>query len=196
VGVRRTLLLAPLLVALPLLLSACSVQSLLPSATLVGSTPTPVPTALPTAPPVDQSSTTAFDNAAGNCVDAANQAITLTQQAAAGRFGNNSIFNMDMHLDLEPHGPNSGCADSPAHVARYRQYVSAATLTVWPLDSQWYYAGTAIRQQWLADMLGALQSLYARAHIDVNVIYNGTPCGSASIGFGKGGERQFNMSCG
>jgi hypothetical protein len=185
-----------LLALLPLLLGGCSAQALIPSPTLVGATATPRP-ALPTPPPpVDQSDTSAFDNAAGNCVDAANEAISLAQQAAAGRFGNNSIFNMDMRLELQPHGPNSGCSDSPAHVKQYRQYVSAATLTVWPLDSQWYYAGTPIRQQWLADVLGALTSLYPRAQKSIQVVYNGAPCGSASIGSGQGGARQFDLSCG
>lgn len=162
----------------------------------MGTTPTPRPSPIPTTPPVDQSGTQAFDNAAGNCVDAANQAISLAQQAAAGRFGNNSIFNMDMHLALDPHSPDSGCADSPAHITQYRQYVSVATLTVWALDTQWYYAGTTIRQQWLADVLGALASLYPRANKSVQVMYNGAPCGSAHVGAGQGGQRQFDLTCG
>ncbi len=189
-------MLIPLVALLPLLLGGCSAEALLPSPTLVGATPTPRP-ALPTPPPpVDQSGASAYDNAAGNCVDAANQAISLAQQAAAGRFGNNSIFNMDMRLELQPHGPDSGCADSSDHVRQYRQYVSVAALTVWPLDSQWYYAGTPIRQQWLADVLGALTSLYPRAEKSIQVMYNGAPCGSARIGSGQGGERQFDLSCG
>src|SRR5437763_8360411 len=101
-----------MLLALALLLSGCSVSSVMPSATLVSSTPTPAPT-VPPAPPVDQSSTSAFDNAAGNCVDAASQAITLIAEAAAGSITGTG-FNMDMHLALEPHAPTSGCANPPA----------------------------------------------------------------------------------
>src|SRR5438067_13005936 len=103
-----------MLLALALLLSGCSVSSMMPSATLVSATPTPAPT-VPPAPPVDQSSTGAFDNAVGNCVDAASQAIKLIADAAAGRFTGPG-FNMDMRLALQPHGPTSGCADPPPHL--------------------------------------------------------------------------------
>jgi len=184
----------PLLLALALLLSGCSARSVMPSATLVSATPTPAPT-LPLAPPlVDQSSTSTFDNAAGNCVDAANQAIKLITGAAAGRFTDTG-FNMDMHLALEPHGPTSGCADSPAHIKRYRQYVNSAQLTVWALDSGWANANLTFKQQWLVDLLNALLALYPRAEVSVQVFYNGAPCGSISIGTGNGGSRQINPTC-
>jgi hypothetical protein len=192
--VKQVFLLMPMLLALVLLLSGCSASSIMPSATLVSSTPTPAPT-LPQAPPlVDQSSTSTFDNAAGNCVDAANQAIKLIAAAAAGRF-TDAGFNMDMHLALEPHGPTSGCADPPAHIASYRQYVSAAQLTVWALDSGWVNAGSAVKQLWLADVLNAVLALYPRAEIRVQVLYNGAPCGSAAMGAGHAGSRQLNPTC-
>lgn len=183
-----------LLLALALSASACSLKSALPSTTLLSATPTPLPTPQPTQPPVDQSSIDSFDNNAGNCVDAANQAISLIQQAAAGHFGN-SFFNMDMSLELEPHDPNSGCADS-AHIAHYRQdVVYKAALTVWPLDYVWSNAGPTIRQQWLADVLNTLVKLYPRANSSIQVMYNGLPCGSAAIGTGKSGTPQIDTSC-
>ena len=192
---KRAFLLVPILVALALLLGGCSVRSVIPSANLVSSTPTPVPTLPPTPPPAaDQSSTSAFDNAAGNCVDAANQAIKLIAAAATGRFSG-SGYNMDMHLALEPHGPNSGCAGSPAQIKRYRQYVNSAQLTVWALDSGWVNASTAIKQQWLVGVLNALLALYPSAAVGVQVLYNDAPCGSISIGSGNGGGRQINPTC-
>ena len=184
----------PVLLALALLLSGCSVRSVMPSATLVSATPTPAPTPPLAPPPVDQSSTGTFDNAAGNCVDAASQAIKLIAEAAAGRFTDTG-FNMDMHLALEPHGPNSGCADPPAHIANYRQYVSSVHLTVWALDSGWVNAGSAVKQLWLADVLNAVLALYPRAEIRVQVLYNGAPCGSAAMGAGHAGSRQLNPTC-
>jgi hypothetical protein len=190
---KRVVRLLPVLLALALLLSGCSLSSVMPSATLVSPTPTPVPT-LPPAPPVDESSTGAFDNAAGNCVDAAHQAIKLIAEAAAGHF-TNAGFNMDMHLALEPHGPTSGCADPPGHIASYRQYVSSAYLTVWALDSGWVNAGSAVKQLWLADVLNALLALYPRAEISVQVLYNGAPCGSAAMGSGPAGSRHLNPTC-
>ena len=179
--------------ALALLPSGCALSSVMPSATLVSPTPTPVP-ALPPAPPVDQSSTSAFDSAVGNCVDAANQAIKLLADDAAGRFTDTG-FNMDMRLALEPHGPTSGCADPPARIASYRQYVSAAHLTVWALDSVWVNTGSAVKQLWLADVLNALLALYPRAEISVQVLYNGAPCGSAAMGSGPAGSRRINPIC-
>lgn len=194
---KQRILLGAALLALALGLSGCSVQSLLPSTTLVSATPTAVPTPLPTAaPPVDQSSTNAFDNAAGNCVDAANQAINLMSEAAAGRFGG-SAFNMDMTLNLEPAGPD--CAGSPARIAHYRQdVVGSATLTVWPLDSVWGNSYSAIRQQWLLDVLNALARLYPHANVAVQVhsASDGAVCGSASLTFGGGGSRRVDTSCG
>jgi hypothetical protein len=199
-SVKRTILLVPVLAALALLLGGCSikavvpsVKAVLPSTNLVSSTPTPVPT-LPPAPPVDRSSTGAFDNAAGNCVDAASQAIKLIADTAAGRFAGTG-FNMDMHLALEPHAPTSGCDDPPPRVKSYRQYVSSAQLTVWALDSVWVNAGSAAKQLWLADVLNALLALYPRAAVSVQVLYNGAPCGSASMGSGNAGSRQFNPTC-
>ena len=191
---KRVVLLLPMLLALALLLSGCSLSSVMPSATLVSSTPTPVPTLPPAPPPVDASSTSAFDNAAGNCVDAANQAIKLIAEAAAGRFSDTG-FNVDMHLALEPHGPTSGCADPPARIARYRQYVSSARLTVWALDSAWVNAGSGVKQLWLANVLNALLALYPRAEISVQVLYNGAPCGSAALGSGPAGSRRINPTC-
>jgi hypothetical protein len=192
--VKRTARLGPILLALALLLSGCSLRSAMPSATLVTSTPTPLPTLPPAPPPVDASSTSAFDNAAGNCVDAANQAISLIAEAAAGRFASTG-FNVDMHLALEPHGPTSGCAVPPVHITSYRQYVSSAQLTVWALDSAWVNAGSAVKQLWLADVLNALLALYPRAVINVQVLYNGAPCGSAALGAGPAGSRRINPSC-
>ncbi len=189
-GILALMLLAP-----ALLLSGCSVQSLMPSTTLVGSPPTAVPTPLPTAPPIDLSGANAYDKAAGNCADAASQAINLMSEAAAGRFGG-SGFNMDMKLELQPNGPD--CADSPAHIGRYRQTVSSARLTVWPLDSTWVSSWTAIRQQWLLDVLNTLTRLYPKATTSIQVMStnDGALCGSASIGFGSGGSRQIDTSCG
>ena len=131
---------------------------------------------------------------AGNCVDAANQAIKLIAAAATGRF-TGSGYNMDMHLALEPHDPHSGCADAPAHIERYRQDVSSAQLTVWALDSVWVNAGSAVKQLWLADVLNALLALYPRAEISVQVLYNEAPCGGASMGSGHAGSRQINPTC-
>lgn len=195
---NRAFLLAPVLLALALSLSlsGCSVKALLPSTTLVSATPTPAPTPPPTAaPPADQSSSNAFDNAAGNCADAANQAITFMSDAAAGRFGG-SAFNVDMRLELDPTG--SDCAASPAHISRYRQTVSSARLTVWPLDSVWTNSYISIRQQWLLDMVNTLVRFYPRANNSVQVFSSssGALCGSASIGFGSGGARQIDTSCG
>lgn len=196
--VKRLVLIAPLLLALALLLSGCSVTALVKNPTLVGPTPTPRPTALPTAPPLNPSSVTGFDTGAGNCLDAANEAITLINQTAAGTYGGGSSFTMDMKLTLEPGGPGSGCADPPSRIAHYRQdVVSAATLTVWPLDSTWLGAGPTIRDQWLVDVLNTLYHLYSRATISINVVSTntGNPCGSASLSLGQGGTRQVDPNC-
>lgn len=193
-GVKRVVLVALPLTTLALLLSACSLSSLVPSATLVSATPTPVPTAPPTAPAVNPAMANGFDNNAGNCADAANEAIGLIGDAAAGRFGS-SFFNMDMSLALEPHGPNSGCADA-THIGHYRQYaVYSAQLTVWPLDYVWPNAGPVIRQQWLVDVLNVLSKQYPRATINVQALYNGVQCGTATIGPGKNGAPQIDPSC-
>lgn len=186
------------LLALALSLSGCSVTSLLARPTLVGPTPTPVPTALPTAAPLNPAGVTGFDTGAGNCADAANEAIALISQSAAGDFGGGSAFTMDMRLELTPGGSGSGCADPPARLSHYRQYVvSTARLTVWPMDSVWLGAGPTIREQWLVDVLNALNHLYTHAQITISVIStnSGNACGSASLGAGSGGARQVDATC-
>lgn len=194
--VKKAILIAPLMLALALLLSGCSVTALIKNPTLVGPTPTPVPTALPTAPPPAASGADGYDSGAGNCPDAANEAITLINQAAAGDFGGGSAFTMDMNLALQPNG--SGCADPPSLITHYRQeVVSSAMLTVWPLDSTWLGAGPSIREQWLVDVLNALNHLYTKATININVVSttSGNACGSASLSLGPGGARQVDATC-
>lgn len=185
-----------LIAAVGVLCSACSIRSFVPSTTLVSETPTPMPAPFPTTPPLNPHNTAGFDSNAGNCPDAANASISLANRSAGGEFAG-SAFSMDMHLSLTPSGASSGCSGSPTQIQKdYRQYVSGAHLTAWPLTSSWGYSAGAIRQQWLAGVLDALLHLYPRATITVNVINNGFPCGSASIGGGATSLRAINGSCG
>lgn len=190
---RRAVAIAPLLLIVALTLSACSLQSYLPNPTLVSSTPTPQPTIPPTVPPVDQSNVNSYDNNAGNCHDAADRAIDLISQAANGAFGG-FYMTADMRLDLQPSDSKSGCSDT-AHIARYRQNVGSAKLTVWPLDTVWPVRSAAFRQQWLADVLTYLNRLYPKATISIQVMYGDSPCGTATLGPGSGGGAQIDPTC-
>lgn len=191
--VKRALLLLAALLACTLLLSACSPASLIPSSDLAVPTPTATPSPAPAASPATGVSPSAYDSAAGNCVDAANNAISLINASATGAYGS-SYFNLDMRLTLDPH-TGAACASGGAKLKSYRQSVGVAELSVYPLDGQWYYAGTVTRSAWLTDVLNRLRSLYPSADITVKVTYNGSPCGSASIGSGVGHERQINGDC-
>ncbi len=188
----HVLAIAALLLLLPLL-SGCSLRSVLPSTTLVGTTPTPEPTALPTAAPVNGSDTLGYDTRAGNCPDAATQAIAFAGASGAGRYGG-TPFSMDMSLDLEPHDPRSGCASAGKILAVYRQEgVYSAHLTVWALDANWQGAQAAIRQQWFSDVLNALRTLYPKAGLQISASAYGAACGSAAGGAGQ--ARQINGDC-
>ncbi len=193
-AMKRAFLVAPLLL-LPLLQTACATPSFVPSTTLVASSPTPAPTAIPTAAPVNAADTAGFDTHAGNCVDAANQAIALIRKAAAGDFAANA-FTTDMRLDLAP--SDARCASTGSALKTYQQHVSSARLQVWALDTNWYYAAPTTRQNWLEGVLHDLLSIYPTADIDVKVFTNGTTlCGTASIGAGQSGAPLINVTtCG
>lgn len=194
---KRAILVILVLALLPLVQTACATPSIIPSTTLVESTPTPIPTAAPTDAPINVSNARGFDTRAGNCADAANQAIALSQKAAAGQFGGVS-FNMDMHLDLEPStgAAGQGCAASGQTLQTYQEYVNTAQLQVWALDNGWYNAAQTTRQQWLSDVLAYLLRLYGHANITITVNANDAPCGSASAGAGQSGRPQINAACG
>ncbi len=192
IKIIRILAVAALLLLLPLL-SGCSLRSVLPSATLVGTTPTPEPTARPTEAPVNSADTLGYDTKAGNCPDAATQAIAFASASGAGRYGG-TPFSVDMSLDLEPHDPRSGCAGAGKMLTVYRQeQVYSAHLTVWSLDANWQGAQAAIRQQWFSDALNALRALYPKAGLRINISVYGAACGSAAGGAGQ--ARQINGNC-
>ncbi len=194
--VKRAFLVAPLLLSLPLLQTACSVPTVLPSTALVASSPTPVPTPIPTAAPLNAADTTGFDMHAGNCVDAANQAIALIKKAAAGDFAGNA-FTTDMRLSLEPSDAHAGCAATGESLRTYRQHANSAQLQVWALDTNWYYAAQTTRQNWLEAVLHYLLDIYPRADITVKVFNNNVLCGTASVGAGQSGKPLIDVAtCG
>jgi len=196
-AVRRFFLVAPVLLLLSMALAGCSISASMPSTTLVASTPTPAPTALPTAAPANPANATGFDTHAGNCLDAANEAIVLVQKTANGDFAGNA-FTTDMRLDLEPHDAHTQCAATSQALHNYQQYVNAAQLQVWALDNNWSYASQTTRQNWLQGVLHYLLGIYPRADIGVKVYTtNGALCGTASVGAGQGGTPSINVSsCG
>jgi len=194
--VKRTFLVVPLLLLFPLLQTACSVPTVLPSTALVESSPTPVPTAIPTAAPLNAANTSGFDTHAGNCVDAANQAIALIKKAAAGDFAGNA-FTTDMQLSLQPSGTHAGCAATGESLRAYQQYANSAQLQVWALDTNWYYAAQTTRQNWLEAVLHYLLDIYPRADITIKVFNNNVPCGTASVGAGQSGRPLIDVAtCG
>jgi len=192
--VRRAFLLLPLLL-LPLLQTACATPSFVPSTTLVESSPTPVPTAIPTAAPANAASAAAFDTHAGNCVDAANQAIALIRKAAAGEFVGNA-FTTDMRLDLGP--SDQRCAATGDALKTYQRHVGSVRLQVWALDNSWYYAAPTTRQNWLEAVLHYLLGVYPQANVTINALTpTGAACGTASIGAGQAGTPAVNAgACG
>jgi len=179
-------------------LVGCSISASVPSTTLVESTPTPGPTALPTAAPANPVDATGFDTHAGNCLDAANQAIVLVKKTANGDFAGNA-FTTDMRLDLEPHDAHTQCAAAGQALRTYQQYVNGAQLQVWDLGNNWSYASQTTRQNWLQGVLHYLLGIYPRADIGVKVYTttSGGLCGTASVGAGQGGTPSINVSsCG
>ena len=196
-AVKRFFLVAPVLLLLSMALGGCSISATMPSTTLVAATPTPAPTPLPTAAPANPASATGFDTHAGNCLDAANQAIVLVQKTANGDFAGNA-FTTDMRLDLEPHDAHTGCAAAGQALHNYQQYVNGAQLQVWTLDNNWSYASQTTRQNWLQGVLHYLLGIYPRADIGVKVYTtNGGLCGTAAVGAGQGGSPSINVSsCG
>ncbi len=179
---------------LPLLQTACATPSFVPSTTLVAASPTPIPTAIPTAAPANAADAAGFDTHAGNCVDAASQAIVLIKKAAAGDFVGNA-FVTDMQLTLTPR--DQRCAATGGALKAYQQYVNSVRLQVWALDNNWYYAAVTTRQSWLEGVLHYLLGIYPRADITIKVSANGATCGTASVGAGQAGAPLVNAAtCG
>src|SRR5947209_88266 len=116
-----------LLVLLPLLLSGCSVGGVDLS---FHATPTTRDAGVATPAPVDSTAeavpTPAYDLQAGNCPDAANQAINLMT------FAQGKGFNLDMRLDLTPRAVL--CGESGSALATYRTRVAGAELHVYVID--------------------------------------------------------------
>ncbi len=190
-GMKKLLFLAPMLLLI-LLQTACATPSFVPSTTLVQSSPTPVPTTIPTVQPLNPPGAAGFDTQAGNCLDAANQAIILIKKAANGDFAG-TAFTTDMSMDLEPH--DSRCMATGHMLNTYQQYVASVRLQVWMLDNNWYYAAATTRQSWLETVLHYLLGTYTHAGLNVRVFVNDKPCGSASIGPGQAGTPSVVSEC-
>jgi len=187
------------LAMLTLILSGCTLRQALPSTRLVGLTPTPEPTALATVPP-NNAGVNGYDLKAGNCVDAADEAIDLITKAGAGSYGG-TPFTMDMHLSLDPVGvkpndPSSGCAATGKVLSFYRrQAVAVVQLNVYVLTTLWASVQPVVRRQWLENVLNVLVERYPKANVTINVFSNNTPCGSALVSFGSNTGRQINDGC-
>ncbi len=187
------------LAVLALLLSGCTLRQALPDTRLVGVTPTPEPTALATEPPTN-AGVNGYDLKAGNCVDAAAEAIELITNAGSGTYGGTS-FTMDMRLTLDPIGvkpndPRTGCAATGKTLSFYRhQAVSTVQLKVYALTNLWPNAQPVVRRQWLEDVLNVLIARYPKANVTINTLANNAPCGSALISFGSNVGRQINDAC-
>lgn len=184
---------------LALLLSGCTLRQALPDTRLVGLTPTPAPTALATAPPTN-AGVDGYDLRAGNCVDAANEALDLITNAGNGAYGG-TPFTMDMQLTLDPigvkpHDPSTGCAATGKTLSFYRrQAVSTVQLKVYALTNLWPNAQPVVRQQWLENVLNVLIERYPKANITINAFANNVPCSSALLSIGSSVGRQVNGVC-
>jgi hypothetical protein len=164
-----------LLVLLPPLLSGCSVAGVNLAFNATPATPVAVPgTAAPAEGTAAAVPTPAFDLQAGNCPDAATQAISFVVDAR------NKGFNLDMRLDLGP--VTALCGASDAALATYRARVTHANLSAWVLDGSWSSFALASRITWLDDMLRRLHGLYPAAIVNVWVYQDQTVLGSAILG--------------
>src|SRR5262249_21936775 len=142
-----------LLLMLPVVLSGCSVAGVnldfnaTPTTQLaVRGTPAPAERTAEAGP------TAAFDLQAGDCPDAAQQAIDMLVDTRT------KGVNLDMRLDLGPVGVL--CGASGAALATYRARVTHADLSTYVIDGTWSYYPTASRYTLFEDMLRRLHALY------------------------------------
>jgi hypothetical protein len=164
-----------LLVLLPLVLSGCTVAGV-----SLDFNATPAPTVAPAGPavPVEVTAaavpTPAFDLQAGNCPDAAQQAIdVLVDTQTKG-------LNLDMRLDLGP--VTALCGASGAALGTYRARVTHADLSAYVIDGTWASFPTASRYTLFEDMLRRLHALYPAAIINIAVREDQAVLGTASLG--------------
>ncbi len=164
----------PFLLLLPLILGGCSVGSininLSPSAAKKA---TPVSTTV-VDPTAQAAPTPAFAMQAGNCPEAANQAITLmgyTQSKGA---------NLDPRLELAP--LDRRCGADGADLTTYRARVTSATLNMYVIDGSWSSLYLASRSALLRDLMGRLHRLYPAAICKVLIYQGDTVLGSITLG--------------
>jgi hypothetical protein len=118
--------------------------------------------------------TPAYDLQAGNCPDAANQAIALMT------FVQSKGYNLDMQLELAPR--TVLCGQSGSALATYRARVATANLSAWAIDGSWSSFYMASRTMMLHTLLDRLHTLYPAAIARVTVYQADTVLGSGILG--------------
>lgn len=166
-----------LLLALPLLLSGCQVAGI--DVSLTPATPVPshaasLGTAVPAQRTAAAAPTPAFDLQAGNCPEAAEQAIESI--AFAAQRG----ANLDARLELSP--VTVGCGGAADALATYRARVTSASLTMFVIDGTWPNLFLASRSALLRDLMGRLHRLYPAAICKVLVYQGDSVLGSVTLG--------------
>ena len=118
--------------------------------------------------------TPAFDLQAGNCPDAADQAIAMT--AVSQRQG----INLDMRLVLAPRAV--GCGAPMGMIETYRARVTSASLSAFVIDGTWSTFPPAPCLSLLMDVLRRLHSLYPAAISRVVVYQADSVLGTVTLG--------------
>lgn len=162
-----------LLVALSFVLSGCSV---IPKSLQLTAPPTSTPVTLqPLAAGAGQPvPTPAFDASAGNCPDAATQAINLMQYTQA------QGMTLDIQVALQPLAQCG--ATAAADVAAYRMRVTSASLSAYVIDGTWSANTLSVHTALIDNLLAQMHSLYPAATLSINVYYNGSVVGTGQLG--------------
>lgn len=173
-GVMRTRYVLSTVVLLPFILSGCMVAGTNLSFPGVPSPTVSAPRGRLLDRPVQEAPTPAFAVQAGNCPEAASQAINLLL------FTQRRGIDVDMRLQLSP--LSLGCGASGAALATYRGQVVSASLAAYVLDATWASLSVASRTELLMALVGQLHALYPAAIVKAAVYQGDTVLGSGSLG--------------